>query len=410
MLTLFLPIACDSSCGSCVGAANFCLTCANGQLASNGRCVSSCPSNTFTSSGACLACHPDCASCTGTAFNQCSSCNPNRPVLTSGRCLPTCSKAQFFDRTSSSCQTCDASCLSCSASGPGNCLSCSNPNQVLRRGSCVTATCTSSSSVVPGLGVCLSDLVQVPSTTNPGQPLPSITGLTNPIAVARRPLAWWEILLMALGCAFIFFCVLACWRRRARKKRAKRTAQFAIAKSLQPPRTWRGRLARFGERLFGYGPADAESEEIKLMKLRNAEEARHHMEMEKLHQMGASSSLGKRKPPPSVPSVYESGRDSLAVPSEVSNRLSDGSLYSQVTGLPRRTPEPRQPMRSNAELLPSRFSTSSTSLSRNSSTRTRELTSRSRTPSPTTEAEAYAQSVQQLEPNTTGRSRNPFLK
>ncbi|KAH9984463.1 insulin-like growth factor binding protein [Russula vinacea] len=106
--------ACSSQCGTCVGAADFCLTCNGGQLASGGKCVSSCPSNTITTAGTCTTCHPDCATCSGTSFNQCSSCSSNRPVLSNGRCLPTCSKTQFFDSASGSCQSCDSTCSSCS--------------------------------------------------------------------------------------------------------------------------------------------------------------------------------------------------------------------------------------------------------------------------------------------------------
>ncbi|KAF8968267.1 insulin-like growth factor binding protein [Flammula alnicola] len=157
--------ACSSSCGTCVGSADFCLTCPSGQLASSGQCVSTCPSNTFSSSGSCVKCHPDCATCSGPSFNQCASCPAGRPVLTNGRCLPTCAKSQFFDKTSASCQPCDSSCSSCSASGPGSCLACSSSTEVLRAGSCVAANCASASSVIPGLGVCLSELVQVPTAS-----------------------------------------------------------------------------------------------------------------------------------------------------------------------------------------------------------------------------------------------------
>ena len=182
-----MPIstACDSSCGTCAGSATFCLTCANNQLSSQGKCVASCPSNSFSSSGSCIPCHPDCATCSGASFNQCSSCSANRPVLTSGRCLSTCSKTQYFDKTSSTCQSCDSSCSSCSGPGPSNCLACSNSNQVLRSGACTSVTCGGSSStgVIPGLGLCLSDLVFVPqaSGTNNPLPLPTITGIDTPV-------------------------------------------------------------------------------------------------------------------------------------------------------------------------------------------------------------------------------------
>ncbi|EIN07935.1 hypothetical protein PUNSTDRAFT_144417 [Punctularia strigosozonata HHB-11173 SS5] len=379
--------ACDSSCSTCAGSSTFCLTCANNQLASEGSCVASCPSNTFSSSGKCIPCHPDCATCSGAGFNQCSSCPSNRPVLTNGRCLPTCSKNQFFDKTSSTCQSCDSSCSSCSGSGPSNCLACSSSSQVLRGGTCASASCSGNSTVVPGLGICLSDLVMVPVVTASGTtsavPLPTITGINTPITTksSLRPLAWWEILLMALGCAFIFVVILMLWRRRARQKRAQQTAQFATARGIKPP-SWRRRMLW---RLFGRGqqpiqltvtaPDDAEA--IKLMKIRNAEEARHHHEMEKLQLYGAyeySTRSSPSRAPSALPSLHDDRhfdhrRDSSWSGSgQGLNRLSssDGSIYSQITGMPRKGPEPRQPVKDRdgaGRLMPptSRFSMSTKS-------------------------------------------------
>ncbi|KAJ6523452.1 insulin-like growth factor binding protein, partial [Mycena vulgaris] len=362
--------ACDSSCSTCTGSATSCLTCPSGQLAANGKCVATCPSNTFTASGACLACHPDCATCSGPAFAQCASCPPTRPVLAGGRCLATCSKAQFFDTTSGVCQACDASCSSCAGAGPSNCLACAGTGQVLHGGACAAATCTNGTGIVPGLGVCLSDLVVVtaapaPNTTisAPTKPAPP-PPVTPPAAPStRRPLVWWEILLLALGCAFIFLLVLMCWRRRARKRRAQQTAAFAAAKRLDRRGGWRGRLLRFGERLFGHRHAKSqappitveavENEAIQLMKMRNAEEARHHGEMEKLQLFGAYeySRAGSTRShsrsshaPSHAPSTLRTLDDHRAA---VAERVSRASMYSEVTGIPRNTPDPRQPISKN---------------------------------------------------------------
>lgn len=223
---------------------------------------------------------------------------------------------------------------------------------------------------------------------------------------------------MALGCAFIFLLALMCWRRRARKLRAKHTAKFAQAKALNRRGNW---LTRFGEKLFGHAPRrggeDDEPEEIKLMKLRNAEEARHNNEMEKLTLIGAYeySRAG------SSHHRAHSARDSRSAMSDSTrghtHRLSDGSLYSQVTGVPRKTAEPRQPVK-NANLLSSRFSMTTLG-----SSRTRELTSHSVPPPvPSTDAEVYAATVRQspeprgqywMAPNNTGSSKgskNPFRR
>ena len=103
-----------------------------------------------------------------------SSCPPSRPVLSNGCCLLTCSKTQFFDTASRSCQSCDSSCSSCSGAGPSNCLACSSSTAVLHGGTCVSANCnedgtttTATASVVPGLSVCLLDLVSVSESLAP---------------------------------------------------------------------------------------------------------------------------------------------------------------------------------------------------------------------------------------------------
>ncbi|KAF8898212.1 insulin-like growth factor binding protein [Gymnopilus junonius] len=390
--------ACSSSCGTCAGSADFCLTCASGQLASSGQCVSACPSNTFSSSGSCLKCHPDCATCSGPSFNQCSSCPSELPVLTNGRCLPTCAKTQFFDKTTSSCQACDSSCSSCSGSGSSSCLACSSTTQVLRAGSCVSANCNGSSSVIPGLGVCLSEMVEVPSTSGTGTagPLPSITGLSDPTIVpVRRTLSWWEILLMALGCAFIFLVIVMLWRRRARKQRAKRTAMFASAKRLDSPHGWRWRLAKFGERLFGSRAANrlqkgqevlpvasnhhdrfsasrlkplsitSYGQDIKLKKMGNNESRSSSTKEEDDDVANYIDAYDYDRSAPSrtsrvLSTVHGEGRHRHYGQRSQQRRLDRDSLYSEITGNQRHTPEPRQPLKREPSGA-SRFTKSSVS-------------------------------------------------
>ncbi|TFK72872.1 hypothetical protein BDN72DRAFT_869384 [Pluteus cervinus] len=417
---------CDSSCGTCVGSSTFCLTCSNNQLASNGRCVTSCPSNTFSSSGSCLSCHPDCATCSGSGFNQCTSCPADRPILNNGRCLCTCSKTQFFDPVSSSCQTCDSSCSSCSGPGPSNCLACSSPSQVLRQGSCAFANCQQSNVVVSGLGVCLSELVLIPDSTDNLPPLPSVSGLYDATkVVGRKPLEWWQILLMALGCAFIFLVIVWLFRRRKARKEKQKNGEYPASTNPKEKKAgWKWRLVRFGEKLFGHRRTTAatwaqrrkneklkndpdsrgygtESEASKLMKLRAAEEARGSYQREPQANGGRGSgpalvpqheedivkligSYNKPSTPkaskfntrfqriqatsaaspnssPSVPLLSLppndphhnrlSGSSSSSSDIENVNRLSAPSLYSQMTGMPRRTPEPRRPVRPDGELL-----------------------------------------------------------
>jgi hypothetical protein len=142
-------------------------------------------------------------------------------------------------------------------------LACSGSNEVLVAGSCVAANCTGSSSVVLELGVCLSDLVQVPptsSTTTSGSgsgsmPVPTsssgVTGSKGSTAVKRHKLLWWQILLITLGCLFFVILILVLWRRWVRKQREKDTVMFASAKHLDGGDGWRWRLKQFRRLLFG---------------------------------------------------------------------------------------------------------------------------------------------------------------
>jgi hypothetical protein len=190
----------------------------------------------------------------------------------------------------------------------------------------VAANCGgNATAVVPGLGACLSELVSVPqvSGTSVLVPLPTITGLNTPAVTnnGSRRLAWWEILLMTLGCVLIFLCVLALFRRRMRGKRAKQTAEFAAAKNIDARGVgWRGRLGA----LFSRGRRIPKEEKVALRvaRLRNLEEDRH---------MATLGKLGVLAPP--RPSQYV-----RSVAGET------GSLYSQVTGVPPRLPMARQPV------------------------------------------------------------------
>ncbi|KIJ32416.1 hypothetical protein M422DRAFT_35819 [Sphaerobolus stellatus SS14] len=418
----FTCSTCDSSCTACTGSSTFCLSCSSSKLASNGTCITSCPSSTFSSTGSCLSCHPDCATCSGSGFNQCLTCPSSLPVLSNGRCLPTCAKNEFLDSTGK-CTTCDASCSSCAGPGANQCLACAATGTVLTGGTCTKATCTSSTSVVPGLGVCLSQLVKVADPAASPAPLPTFTA-PAPTQAAKsgtgsigRRLTWWEILLMALGCAFIFVVFMWLWRRHARKKRAQKTATFA--RRLDQKAVWRRRFARFAE-LFSrkkknHSPARdglpmhemgwvKESEYDRLMRMREEEAARHALEMGKLESAYAKSfAEGKVSRQPSIKSkndVPTPMQHHLNVhlnvnPARNPNRTSAPSLYSQLTGLPRNGPEPKQPTRDldldlerGDRLLSSRFSVTTAA----TSVYPRDHHPEALPPMPTylTDAEAYA--------------------
>ena len=163
---------------------------------------------------------------------------------------------------------------------------------------------------------------------------------------------------MTLGCAFIFVVFLWLCRRKAKKRRAKRTAEFATSKGLDRKQNWRWRLIRFGEKLFGHSdnrrvlirhPNNRESESVKLAKIRDAEEARNSsdglLKDDDDDIVKIIGSYREHDPPLSQDDVRPlSGISSHAAP----------SIYSQVTGAARRGPDVRQPVKE----LTSRFSDS----------------------------------------------------
>lgn len=163
--------------------------------------------------------------------------------------MPMCSRDQFWDPNANSCQSCHSSCGSCSGPGSSSCLSCSNANEfVLRTGSCVNSSqvCggdANATTVINPFGVCFSELITVPSETSGLPPMPTVTGIDKPTTVVQsRRLEWWQILLMALGCAFIFIIVIWCCRRRYRKRKAeerRRVQAYAFANTTKRS-WWRG--------------------------------------------------------------------------------------------------------------------------------------------------------------------------
>lgn len=218
--------------------------------------------------------------------------------------------------------------------------------------------------MVAGLGVCLSNLVVSQPSGTASAPLPSISGLNKPTVVttSSHRLAWWQILLMALGCAFIFVVIIWLFRRRQRKQRAKRTAQFAMDSAKKRRTGWRWKLIRFGEKLFGRarsprvpivhpGPSRQEREDFKLTQLRMAEEARRPASFAASGEDGGDADLVKliasynRPYSPETSRYHNNHHDQIPLADQRS--LSDASsMYSQMTGLPRKVPDPRQPLKS----------------------------------------------------------------
>jgi len=277
---------------------------------------------------------------------------------------------------------------------------------------------------------------------------------------------------MALGCAFIFVVILMCWRRRARKQREKQTKMFASAKKLDNPHGWRWRLAKFGERLFGRKKArpDAElpvaynhhhyhhnsrpqsivsereyGQDIKMKKMPSSKDLSRRETVDDFIDAYNYSTHRTSRAPSTLPEL-DHGYDREYTPSErqdYTKRLKkqlhpqqrrieqeQESLYSEVTGKQRLTPEPRQPLKRELSTA-SRFTRSSVGSSafapmpsRNLNATTREgllvdlddqserrtpaaplqMLSTGNTTPPRTEAQAYMMSVR---PNVTGQSALP---
>ena len=184
---------------------------------------------------------------------------------------------------------------------------------------------------------------------------------------------------MALGCAFIFIVIIWLFRRRQRKKRAERAAQFAKGFGPTKERTgWRWKLIRFGEKLFCHTPSRrvpiirvVETEDLKLNQLRMMEEARpvpsfatdYHNHIYPGGQGGRQELeeedqdlvqlIGSYNNPPPENYYYTNRHVQVHLGDQRSSLLSDTSsqhtapsMYSQVTGLPHNVPEPRQPLKS----------------------------------------------------------------
>ena len=243
---------------------------------------------------------------------------------------------------------------------------------------------------------------------------------------------------MALGCAFIFMVILMCWRRRARKQRANKTKQFAIAKKLGDTGGWKQRLVRFGERLFGHTPknalaghythppsysGDTKGGDIALRDLEEQRRWREDLKRPTTYHNdddldGIVGAYEYERSIRSSPSEYSRNyrRQSHNNPSaelereysrmrqqrpreDVLESLASQSIYSQVTGAKKKAPEPRLPVR---DQLVSRFSMSTGS-------------SRSRTLSPAEQIKSEFQhrEVQQNFTGSSGNSlgdNNPFRK
>uniref|UniRef100_A0A8C9Q481 Extracellular matrix organizing protein FRAS1 n=1 Tax=Spermophilus dauricus TaxID=99837 RepID=A0A8C9Q481_SPEDA len=125
-------VPCHPDCLTCSHSPDHCDLCQDPtQLLQNGRCVHSCGLGFYQAGSLCLACQPQCSTCSSGL--ECSSCQP--PLLMRhGQCVSTCGEGFYQDRHS--CEGCHESCARCWGPTEKHCVTCKEPLQVLRDGSC----------------------------------------------------------------------------------------------------------------------------------------------------------------------------------------------------------------------------------------------------------------------------------
>uniref|UniRef100_A0A8C0P0S2 Extracellular matrix organizing protein FRAS1 n=1 Tax=Canis lupus familiaris TaxID=9615 RepID=A0A8C0P0S2_CANLF len=125
-------VHCHPDCLTCSQSPEHCDLCQDPtKLLQNGQCVHSCGLGFYQAGALCLACQPQCFTCTSGL--ECSSCQP--PLLMRhGQCVSTCGDGFYQDRYS--CAVCHESCTACWGPTAKHCMGCRDPLQVLREGSC----------------------------------------------------------------------------------------------------------------------------------------------------------------------------------------------------------------------------------------------------------------------------------
>lgn len=323
---------CDDSCSTCIGSATSCTRCPECLYAWDGHCTPACPYRTVGSNGTCIPCSSGCGTCsTPLDAGACTSCPPDRPVLHNNRCFDHCPKAMYFDGTT--CQRCAPGCSSCIASA-ATCTSCSE-GSVLRGGECKPADCT----LVPGLGLCMSDLV----TSDDRRLLPLII---------------LPIVLVAVAIAALFYI------RRQRQKRRAEVKQFGDAMDQVRVRHGEGDTVRFRlENVLGLNRIRLQSEDGQKRGLRDLLLPSRRGKEEEIalgdkKKAGLADEVRWSKPPPpyrnSTASIPQRGETRLIDESKI---ISMSSPRSSIVGtsLP---PPPRhkQPAEETSQRPTVRFS------------------------------------------------------
>ncbi|GAA5830244.1 hypothetical protein JCM3766R1_002837 [Sporobolomyces carnicolor] len=252
--------ACDSACSTCAPSlSSYCTSCGPSRLLLNGTCISSssCPTGYFPSPSSsllpfvsnlpsasstsnsstthCLACHPDCETCSPDDPTICLSCfaESSRPVLLddSGACAGACAGPhQYYDRATRKCLPCSDECETCYGGRASQCLTCpsyssgSDKEGRLRvqAGKCVELEYDGNDgeadacAVIEGYGVCLRELVDVTARSP-----------TSGTESRQRRLPWWLILVIILAVLAAILGGLWWFRKKERRRRRAHTQKFA---------------------------------------------------------------------------------------------------------------------------------------------------------------------------------------
>ena len=132
---------CHEECEPCDASSGPCTTCngpgptscaeCRFALTEDGVCVSSCEDGEYVSAKRCSSCHEECVGCTGGTELDCIACRNVKNFLDGGRieCLASgsCPTNTFENMINSTCDKCHPNCAECVDSGFENCTRCNNP-------------------------------------------------------------------------------------------------------------------------------------------------------------------------------------------------------------------------------------------------------------------------------------------
>lgn len=102
-------VSCSQSCEECKGTANFCIKCKESYVFHENECIEKCPDGFVEIDKKCTKCKYPCEKCES-EINKCLSCAENY-ILVDKKCYSECPGNSI--RVGSSCQECDTNCASC---------------------------------------------------------------------------------------------------------------------------------------------------------------------------------------------------------------------------------------------------------------------------------------------------------